>query len=355
MMLGPNRRFLVRLVGFVLSGVLVLAQQEPAAPRANDGPTSDKAKKTFQEADQFERKNDLSVALDGFRKADKQDGGHCVACKYRALHCAMQLADWKAAQEAASSLASLAQGPRDQALAYYQLGTVFFFEGTQKHKDEFFSQAHGAFAKAVALAPNFPDAVFGDGRSLAYLHQDDAAKQRFEQLVKMPAANPVDKLRAQRYLEHPELARARMAPGFEVTTVDGKHLSLDELKGTVVLIDFWATWCGPCRAALPHMRDIAKKFQGEPLVILSVSLDKDEQKWKDFITQNEMTWPQCRSAEGFDGELPHVFAVEAIPHTFTIDADGVLQDEHIGDASIEGKLKKLVAHAHELQAASASR
>ena len=100
------------------------------------------------------------------------------------------------------------------------------------------------------------------------------------------------------------------------------------------------------------MRDIARKFQGDPLVVLSVSLDTDEQKWKEFIQKNEMTWPQYRDPEGFKGEMAQIFAVNAIPHTFTIDADGVLQDEHIGDASIEGKLKKLVARAREVQAAS---
>jgi thiol-disulfide isomerase/thioredoxin len=117
-----------------------------------------------------------------------------------------------------------------------------------------------------------------------------------------------------------------------------------------VLIDFWATWCPSCREALPHMREIAKKFQGQPLVILSVSLDDDEKKWKDFVVKNEMTWVQCRDG-GFTGPIATMFAVRAIPQTFTIDADGVLQDQHIGDASIEGKLKKLVGRARELQTA----
>ena len=84
------------------------------------------------------------------------------------------------------------------------------------------------------------------------------------------------------------------------------------------------------------------------MVILSVSLDSEEQNWKAFIVKNEMTWPQYRDAS-FNGPIARMFAVNAIPHTFTIDADGVLQDEHIGDASIEGKLKKLVARARELQ------
>jgi len=87
---------------------------------------------------------------------------------------------------------------------------------------------------------------------------------------------------------------------------------------------FWAPWCGPCREALPHLKNVAKKFQGEPLVILSVSLDSDELKGKDFITQNEISWPQYRDG-GFEGSVAKLFGVKAIPHTFTIDSDGVLQ------------------------------
>jgi len=83
-------------------------------------------------------------------------------------------------------------------------------------------------------------------------------------------------------------------------------------------------------------------------VILSVSLDSDELKWREFIGKNEMSWPQYRDG-GFTGPIAKMFNVTAIPRTFTIDMDGVLQEEHIGDASIESKLKKLLAHARELQ------
>jgi peroxiredoxin len=97
------------------------------------------------------------------------------------------------------------------------------------------------------------------------------------------------------------------------------------------------------------MRQIVKKFQGEPLVVLSISLDDDEEQWKEFIQNNDMPWMHYRDGD-FTGPIAKLFNVDAIPHTFTIDADGILQDEHIGDASIEGKLKKLIARAHELQA-----
>ena len=141
----------------------------------------------------------------------------------------------------------------------------------------------------MAAYANFPEAVYGDGLALAHLKQDDPAKTKFEDYVSMTKENTAVRQRAQLYAEKPELARARMAPAFAVTTLDGQRVSLDDLQGKVVLIDFWATWCGPCREALPHVRQIAQKFQGQPLVVLSVSLDNDEAKWKDFVAKNNMT------------------------------------------------------------------
>jgi hypothetical protein len=93
---------------------------------------------------------------------------------------------------------------------------------------------------------------------------------------------------------------------------------------------------------------VAKKFEGQPLVILSVSLDNDERTWKEFVGKNEMTWLQYRDG-GFTGPIATMFGVNSIPHTYTTNADGVLQGEHIGDSAVEGKLKKLLERARELQ------
>lgn len=332
----------VRALASVLAPLL-------AQENAEAGPTNERAQKTYKEALDYVHRRMIDAALDSFKKADKQESGHCLACQRKMIKYGIELREWKTAEAAAEEMVEQAQGNKNVAVAHYQFGLVLTQEGMEKHKDELFVRAHDEMTKALAAAANFPNAVFADGRTLAYLRQDDAAKARFEEFVKMRPEDDPDKQRALRYIGQPELARARMAPAFAITTTDGQRVSMDDLAGKVVLIDFWATWCAPCREALPHMRDIAKKFQGQPLVVLSVSLDKDEQKWRDFIAKNEMTWPQYCDG-GFTGPIAKMFGVAAIPHTFTIDADGVLQDEHIGDASIEGKLKKLVARARELQA-----
>jgi thiol-disulfide isomerase/thioredoxin len=333
-------------VKIVATAALIALLLTPAiAQEKSDGPKDEKAQKTYKHALDELHDRRAEVALDDFKKADKQDGGHCLACQRQMIKYGMEFSDWKTAELGAEEMVADAQNNQDKAISHYQFAVVLMQEGLQKHKDDFFARAHDEAGKALAAYSNFPEAVLLDGKALAQLKQDDAAKASFEQFVKMRPADSPDKQRALRYIGRPELARARMAPPFAVTTVDGQHVSMDDLQGKVVLLDFWATWCGPCREALPHIQKVAKKFQGQPLVILSVSLDSDEQKWKEFIGKNEMTWPQYRDG-GFTGPVSKMFGITAIPHTFTIDSDGVLQEEHIGDSSIEGKLKKLIAQVH---------
>jgi thiol-disulfide isomerase/thioredoxin len=311
-------------------------------------PTDEKALKTYNSAVQLMSQHMQAAALGEFKKADKQDGGHCYACQKQMIRLGSEFDDWKAVELAAQEMIADAKGDRATAIAHYEYGVMLVREATLKHKEEFYTRAHDEFRKALAAYPGFPEAMFQDGRALAQLHQDDAAKARFEEFAKMEKADDPNHQRALRYISNPELARARMAPAFAVTTLDGQHISMDDLQGKVVLLDFWATWCGPCREALPHLRNISKNFEEQPLVVLSVSLDANEEQWKKFIAENGMTWPQYRDG-GFTSPISKLFGVTAIPHTFTIDAEGVLQDEHIGDASIEGKLKKLLVRARELQ------
>jgi thiol-disulfide isomerase/thioredoxin len=326
-------RYCILLVIWAVFAMPVLAQDDTR------GPANEKAQKTYKQGLDYQKQHMTEAALESFKKADKQDDGHCLPCQKKMIKYGRELGDWKTAEIAGEEMVSEAKAADDVAIARFQLGVVLRDEGLDKHKDEAFSRAHEEMAKVLAATPNFPDAFYVDGQVLAHLKQDDAARKQFEQFVKMKPEGDMSRQRALRYISDPELARERMAPPFSITIADGQHIALDDLKGKVVLIDFWATWCPSCREALPHMRDIAKKFEGQPLVILSVSLDDDEKKWKDFVAKNEMTWPQYRDG-GFKGSVSTLFSVRAIPQTFTIDADGVLQDQHIGDAAIEGKLKK---------------
>ncbi|MGB8028495.1 MAG: TlpA disulfide reductase family protein [Terracidiphilus sp.] len=329
----------------LLACAAVRGAPDPAKPGE---PSDPKARKTFLGAADWEMHGHLSSALDDYRKANKQDGGHCSECLSRTYSLAMKIGAYKDAVGVAQDWLPLAQTDADRAAGHLRLGVALQREGADEKKDQLISQSCDEFKAALSLDPAFAVAHFAWGTSLSHLHQDDAARAEFNAFLSQAGTDSSLRERAARYAERPELARARMAPPFELTTIDGRHISMDGLAGKVVLIDFWATWCGPCREALPHVRDIAQKFQGQPFVVLSVSLDSDDAKWKDFVAKNKMTWLQYRDGR-WTGPIATQFDVKAIPATFSIDADGVLEDQHVGDADIEGRLKKMIAHAVEEQ------
>jgi thiol-disulfide isomerase/thioredoxin len=350
------RRFTTLLTSFLASICLIVIstaqtpvstpQSKPATP--SRGPADPKAKKTYDDAIKLMQEHRANFALDGFRKADKQDGGHCVPCEYQAWNAAIEMGDFKAARAQAEAMLANVSSPGDKAQAQLFLGQACMAEGIRDKHEGPIVEAEAAFSEALKLRPNNANYLYAEATALAYLKRDEDARHGFQEFLKYASRDDMDYARAQRFAERPELARAKMAPNFRLTTLDGRTLTLESLAGKVVLIDFWATWCGPCREALPHIRQIAKKFDGQPFVVLSISLDsdKDEAKWKEFVGKNGMTWMQYRDG-GFEGRISKQFGVTAIPATFTIDSDGVLEDQHVGDAEIEWKLKKLIARAAE--------
>jgi thiol-disulfide isomerase/thioredoxin len=311
-------------------------------------PTDPKARKTYASAIDWERHGHDDAALDDFRKANKQDGGHCWDCLRRAYGLATRLDAYKDAVEIARDWLGAAQSDKQKGEVEFHLAMALQEQGIKEKKDKCIAESADDFKAALELDPKLvARAHYHYGVTLARLHQDDAARAEFTAFLDQDRRNPTLHPRAERFIDHIELARATMAPPFALTTLDGQHITMDSLAGKVVLIDFWATWCGPCRDALPHMRYIAKRFDGQPFVMLSISQDNDEAAWMQFVGKNGMTWMQARDA-GANGGISKKFGVTAIPATFSIDADGVLEDQHVGDAEIEGKLKKLIARAVEM-------
>ena len=281
--------------------------------------------------------------LDHWKRANKIAGGSCLSCLDNMLELEYRTGDTKAALATANTYEALVVSPASKAYAETLRGSILFHSNHDKPKPEQLVQADAEFKAALAHNPTLHTAAYLDGRTLALLNRDEEARRIFADYVHSVPAGDNYRLRAEHFAENPALARATMAPPFTVTTAEGKQFTLDDMNGRVVLVDFWATWCGPCNEELPHVRKIAQEFAGQPFVLISVSWDSDPAKWQQFIDRNGMTWNQFRDA---DHQLSTAYGVNSIPHYFTIDSDGVLQSEKIGSGSdIEGKLKKLVARA----------
>jgi thiol-disulfide isomerase/thioredoxin len=320
---------------------------------ADDYRSNPKFVEAMKEGKDLEHQKRLEFAKDDYKKANKIAGGRCVDCLSALYRVQMLTGSYKDAIGTAATLQEVAATPAAKSMGAFDRGRALLQQGGDKPKPAQLEAAHAAFQDALTLNPRNASALFLDGKVLAMLGKADEARADFQQCLSCIAPNDPARFRAQHFAENPELATHKMAPTFEVTALDGSKFNLDAMGGKVVLIDFWATWCGPCNEELPHMKKIAKEFAGEPLVIISVSWDSDAEKWKAFLEKNEMTWVQYRDA---DHKLSEAFGVEAIPHYFTIDSDGVLTAEMMGSGSdVEGKLKKLIAKARQAQAEQAGK
>jgi len=130
-------------------------------------------------------------------------------------------------------------------------------------------------------------------------------------------------------------------PDFEEKDMGGKPLSIAGLKGKVVLIDFWATWCGPCIAELPNVLKAYEKHRDSGFEIIGISLDKDEAKLTTFLKEKGMTWPQHFDGKGWQNKLAVKYGVNSIPATYLLDKEGkIIAKDLRGEA-----LEKAVAGA----------
>ena len=336
------------LLLLVSASATLIAQTPEKAAAAPPAYLSDaKFQAAMKEGKQLEHQRKMDDALSAYKEASKIAGGQCRECLKGMYNAQFAMGSYKDAIATTNAMEALADTPVDKATAEYFHGSALLAQAGQKPKPAQLEAAHAVFQQAIANFPKGGAAYYLDGQTLAKLGKMDEAKAAFLQCVSCASPNDPARLRAQHFAENPALSTQKMAPAFVVTALDGSKFNLDAMGGRVVLIDFWATWCGPCNAELPHIKKIAKEFAGQPLVIISVSWDSDDTKWKDFINKNEMTWVQYRDA---DHSLSNSFGINAIPHYFTIDADGVLTAEMMGEGSdVEGKLKKLVAKAREAQ------
>ena len=103
-----------------------------------------------------------------------------------------------------------------------------------------------------------------------------------------------------------------------------KPMSLADLKGKIVVVDFWATWCGPCMAEAPHMVSVNEKYSGKGVQFIGISLDQDPSELTKIIKEKNFTWPMMYEGQGWEDTTPKAWGVSGIPETFIISPDGIV-------------------------------
>lgn len=200
-----------------------------------------------------------------------------------------------------------------------------------KHKDEKTDEvAQVLMMKAMLYTQVLEDEA--KGKKLLEQLQQEFPDSKQAAMMKMQ--EKADKARA-------GLVKGAAFPDFEVKDTAGEALTLSSYKGKVVLLDFWATWCGPCVAELPNVLEAYAKHHADGFEIIGISLDKEKGDLESFIKEKKMPWRQFFDGKGWENELAQTFGINSIPATYLLDRKGVI----VGVGLRGPALEKAVAEA----------
>lgn len=133
-----------------------------------------------------------------------------------------------------------------------------------------------------------------------------------------------------------------VAPDFAQNDPDGQPIKLSELRGKVVLVDFWASWCGPCRRENPNVVRMYNKYKSQGFEILGVSLDKQKGAWLKAIEKDKLTWPHVSDLRGWKNEVAQLYSVTSVPATILLDREGRIIARNLRGPELEAKVGEVL-------------
>ena len=183
------------------------------------------------------------------------------------------------------------------------------------------------FQKVLALNDTDPIVSYNLGVALLRLNKDAEGIHELQMFVAR-AGRTAEADVARRMIDEPRRARENFAPPFSITTKNGEYITLDDLKGKVILLDFWGTWCGPCREATPSLVRYSTRHSSEKFVMIGIAVsESSEQGWREYIEKNKMNWPQYLDTTR---KIASLFNITSYPTYITIDAEGIVRDRRSG-------------------------
>jgi peroxiredoxin len=178
---------------------------------------------------------------------------------------------------------------------------------------------------------------------VAYFVQPDPtfSQAMFDKLEEIEEAKYKKEIKMMLPKRQPEVGE--IAPDITLADTTGKMVSLSDYKGKVILLDFWASWCGPCRRENPNVVNIYNKYKDKGFFVFGVSLDNDGKRWKEAIVKDNLTWAHISDLKGWQSYAAQLYQVKGIPQTYLLDRDGKILAKNLRGVELELKLESLFA------------
>jgi tetratricopeptide (TPR) repeat protein len=287
------------------------------------------------------RQGRIDDAVNEFRRAAKLRDDKCAECFQRIGQVYLQQGRLKEAAVALRQAAEL-KSP-NEAEMYNILGVVLYLQNEKQS----FEEAVVALQKAIELSKGkVVKAYYNLGFALIKSGKEQEGIAVLKKFLELdPGATEVSQARA--VIANLKMVDAKVAPSFSVKSHIGEELSLEKLRGKVVLLDFWASWCFPCRIDMPEVRKIWKQYGSDRFTIIGINLDSNRPSFEAYMKEEGITWLQYYDGLGWGNKISRLYGVYSIPQTVLIDQDGVIRATGLRGEELSEKIGDLLKNLHK--------